>query len=116
MEDELKMKKQAVSKGVLILGPGAGTSIINGKGIGFSNAISSVGPVGIVVPAGTGLQEVACLLDQCGIGVKHGLGVGGNDPKDKIGGIMMLECMKILEKDDDIKVIAIISKPPSGSV
>ena len=116
VEDELKIKKQAVTKGVLILGPGAGTSIINGKGIGFSNAISSVGPVGIVAAAGTGLQEVACLLDQCGIGVKHGLGVGGNDPKDKIGGIMMLECMKILEKDDDIKVIAIISKPPSGSV
>ena len=115
VEDELKIKKQAVTKGVLILGPGAGTSIINGKGIGFSNAIS-VGPVGIVAAAGTGLQEVACLLDQCEIGVKHGLGVGGNDPKDKIGGIMMLECMKILEKDDDIKVIAIISKPPSRSV
>ncbi|HEU4443100.1 MAG TPA: hypothetical protein VFR94_00320, partial [Nitrososphaeraceae archaeon] len=88
VEDELKIKKQAVTKGVLILGPGAGTSIINGKGIGFSNAISSVGPVGIVAAAGTGLQEVACLLDQCGIGVKHGLGVGGNDPKDKVGGIM----------------------------
>lgn len=116
VEDELKIKKQAMTKGVLILGPGAGTSIINGKGIGFSNAISSIGPVGIVAAAGTGLQEVACLLDQCGIGVKHGLGVGGNDPKDKVGGIMMLECMKILEKDDDIDVIAIISKPPSGSV
>jgi FdrA protein len=115
VEDELKIKKQAVTKGVLILGPGAGTSIINGKGIGFSNAIS-LGPVGIVAAAGTGLQEVACLLDQCEIGVKHGLGVGGNDPKDKIGGTMMLECMKILEKDDDIKVIAIISKPPSRSV
>jgi FdrA protein len=115
VEDELKIKKQAVAKGVLILGPGAGTSIINGKGIGFSNTIS-VGPVGIVAAAGTGLQEVVCLLDQCGIGVKHGLGVGGNDPKDKVGGIMMLECMKILEKDDDIKVIAIISKPPSPSV
>ena len=42
--------------------------------------------------------------------------MGGNDPKDKVGGIMMLECMKTLEKDDDIDVIAIISKPPSGSV
>jgi FdrA protein len=115
VEDELKIKKQAATKGVLILGPAAGTSIINGRGIGFSNTIS-VGPVGIVAAAGTGLQEVACLLDQCGIGVKHGLGVGGNDPKDKVGGIMMLECMKILEKDDDIKVIAIISKPPSPSV
>ncbi len=115
VEDELRIKKQAVAKQVLILGPGAGTSIINGKGIGFSNTIS-IGPVGIVAAAGTGLQEVVCLLDQCGIGVKHGLGVGGNDPKDKIGGIMMLECMKILEKDNDIKVIATISKPPSSSV
>ena len=42
--------------------------------------------------------------------------MGGNDSKDKVGGIMMLECMKTLEKDDDIDVIAIISKPPSGSV
>ncbi len=115
MEDELNIKKQAAMKGVLILGPGAGTSIINGKGIGFSNTIS-VGPVGIVAAAGTGLQEVACLLEQCGIGVKHGLGVGGNDPKDRIGGIMMLECMKLLERDDEIKVLAIISKPPSPLV
>lgn len=115
VEDELEIKTTAAAKGVLILGPGAGTSIINGKGIGFSNVIST-GPVGVVAAAGTGLQEVTSLLDQCGIGVKHGLGVGGNDPKDKIGGIMMLDCMKILEKDDNIKVIAIVSKPPSPSV
>jgi succinyl-CoA synthetase alpha subunit len=115
VEDELEIKTVAAAKGVLIMGPGAGTSIINGKGIGFSNAVNT-GPVGVVAAAGTGLQEVTSLLDQCGIGVKHGLGVGGNDPKDKIGGIMMLECMKILENDDDIKVIAIVSKPPSPAV
>jgi succinyl-CoA synthetase alpha subunit len=115
VEDELEIKTQAAVNGVLILGPGAGTSIINGKGIGFSNAIS-MGPVGIVAAAGTGLQEVISLLDHCNIGVKHGLGVGGNDPKDKIGGIMMLECMKILEEDDDIKVVAVVSKPPSPAV
>ena len=115
VEDELEIKTKACARGVLIMGPGAGTSIINGKGIGFSNAIR-IGPVGIVAAAGTGLQEVTTLLDQCGIGVKHGFGVGGNDPKDKIGGIMMLECMRILEKDDDIKVVAIVSKPPSPAV
>src|SRR5918994_1545418 len=101
IEDELEIKRNASRKGVLILGPEAGTSIINGKGIGFSNAIAA-GPVGIVAAAGTGLQEVTSLLDQCGIGVKHGLGVGGNDTKDKIGGIMMLECMKVIEQDKDI--------------
>lgn len=115
VEDELEIKTQAARSGVLILGPGAGTSIINGKGIGFSNAVKP-GPVGIVAAAGTGLQEVITLLDHCGIGVKHGLGVGGNDPKDKIGGLMMMECIKLLEKDPDIEVVGIVSKPPSPQV
>jgi succinyl-CoA synthetase alpha subunit len=115
IEDEVEIKRNASRKGVLILGPEAGTSIINGKGIGFSNAVAP-GPVGIVAAAGTGLQEVTSLLDHCGIGVKHGLGVGGNDTKAKIGGIMMLECMKVIEQDKDIDVIAIISKPPSPAV
>jgi FdrA protein len=115
IEDELEIKTLAAGKGVLILGPGAGTSIINGKGIGFSNAVKE-GPVGIVAAAGTGLQEVATLLDHCGIGVKHGLGVGGNDPKDKIGGIMMMQCIKMLESVPDVGIIGIVSKPPSPSV
>jgi len=115
IEDELEIKLQAVKNGVLILGPGSGTSIINGKGIGFSNVVKE-GPVGVVAAAGTGLQEVITLLDHCGIGVKQGLGVGGSDPKEKIGGLMMLEGIKLLEKDPDIDVIGIVSKPPSASI
>ncbi|MGI0012061.1 MAG: hypothetical protein ACREBU_01260 [Nitrososphaera sp.] len=115
IEDELEIKEKAVKNNVLILGPGAGTSIINGKGIGFSNTVKQ-GPVGIVAAAGTGLQEVITLLDHCAIGVKHGLGVGGSDPKEKIGGLMMMECIKVLEEDPEIQVIGIISKPPSLSV
>ncbi|MGI0045255.1 MAG: hypothetical protein ACRD47_16235, partial [Nitrososphaeraceae archaeon] len=57
MDDELQIKRYAVKNHVLILGPGAGTSIINGNGIGFSNAVTA-GPVAIVAAAGTGLQEV----------------------------------------------------------
>lgn len=115
VEDELEIKTQAAGKGVLILGPGAGTSIINGKGIGFSNAVTA-GSVGIVAAAGTGLQEVATLLDHSGIGVKHGLGVGGNDPKDKVGGIMMMQCIKMLESNPDVDIVGIVSKPPSPAV
>ena len=99
----------------MILGPGAGTSIINGKGIGFSNVLHS-GPVGIIAAAGTGLQEVSSLLEQCEIGVKYGLGVGGNDPKEKIGGLMMLESLKMLEDITDIEIMMIVSKPPSPRV
>ena len=47
ISDELLIKKHASDNGILILGPGSGTSIINGKGIGFSNIIRN-GPVGIV--------------------------------------------------------------------
>jgi FdrA protein len=115
LKDELKIKKYGIKKGVLILGPGSGTSIINGKGIGFSNVLHT-GPVGIIAAAGTGLQEVSTLLEQCNIGVKYGLGVGGNDPKQKIGGLMMLESLKLLEELADIEIITIISKPPSPSV
>ena len=111
LDDELQIKRYAVKNRVLILGPGAGTSIINGNGIGFSNAVTT-GPVAIVAAAGTGLQEVSALLDHCGIGVRHGLGVGGNDPKEKIGGLMMSEALKMLDGCEGIDVINIVSKPP----
>jgi FdrA protein len=115
LDDELMIKEYGAKKGVLILGPGAGTSIINGKGIGFSNVLHT-GPVGIIAAAGTGLQEVSSLLEQCDIGVKCGLGVGGNDPKEKIGGLMMLESLKVLEDLTDIEIMTIVSKPPSPRV
>lgn len=115
MDDELQIKRYAVKNHVLVLGPGAGTSIINGNGIGFSNAVTA-GPVAIVAAAGTGLQEVSTLLDHCGIGVRHGLGVGGNDPKANIGGLMMSEALKLLDECEGIDVINIVSKPPSASV
>jgi FdrA protein len=115
LDDELEIKKYAVKNHVLILGPGAGTSIINGRGIGFSNAVTT-GPVAIVAAAGTGLQEVSTLLDHCGIGIRHGLGVGGNDPKEEIGGLMMSEALKMLDDCEDIDVINIVSKPPAASV
>jgi len=115
ISDELTIKKYASNNGILVLGPGSGTSIINGKGLGFSNIIRN-GRVGIVAAAGTGLQEVSTLLDRSEIGVKHGLGVGGNDTKDEIGGIMMLESIKALEACKDIDIIDVVSKPPSTLV
>ena len=83
--------------------------------LGFQMRLPT-GPVAIVAAAGTGLQEVSTLLDHCGIGVRHGLGVGGNDPKEKIGGLMMSEALKMLEECEGIDVINIVSKPPAASV
>ena len=44
------------------------------------------------------------------------MGVGGNDPKANIGGLMMSEALKILDECEGIDVINIVSKPPSASV
>ncbi|MEN2974437.1 MAG: hypothetical protein ABDH32_02525 [Candidatus Caldarchaeales archaeon] len=115
IEDEVELKKYASERGLLVLGPGAGTSIINGKAIAFANKVRT-GPIGVVAAAGTGLQEVSVLLDKVGLGISQGLGVGGNDVKEAVGGIMTIDCIKALEADEDTKSIMVISKPPDSSV
>ena len=61
LEDEIALKKYARDQGLLLIGPGAGTVILNGVALGFANVIPS-GPIGIVSAAGTGLQEVSTLI------------------------------------------------------
>jgi succinyl-CoA synthetase alpha subunit len=114
-KQEAKLKEFANSKGLLVLGPGAGTSIINGIGLGFANAVRR-GGVGIVASAGTGIQEASILLDKIGLGVSHALGVGGSDVSEEIGGLMMKDCLGLLESDKSTKAIMIIAKTPTNRV
>ncbi|HUK27033.1 MAG TPA: hypothetical protein VLV31_01300 [Candidatus Acidoferrales bacterium] len=114
-EHELELKKYARQRGLLVMGPGAGTVIIGGKAIGFANVVSR-GKTGIVAAAGTGLQEVSVLLSESGIGISEGLGTGGGDVKDKTAGIMMLQCIDALEKDPSTDLIVLVSKPPDPKV
>ncbi|MEK6672907.1 MAG: acyl-CoA synthetase FdrA [Nitrospirota bacterium] len=111
IEEELELKKYAEEQGLLVMGPGCGTAIINGVGLAFANVVKK-GPVGIVAAAGTGLQEVSTLLSNAGVGVSHGFGTGGRDLSDKIGGITAKQCLRILEEDPETEVIVLISKPP----
>ncbi|HTP09381.1 MAG TPA: acyl-CoA synthetase FdrA [Anaerolineae bacterium] len=115
LEDEIALKRYARDHGLLLMGPGAGTAILNGVALGFANVVPS-GPVGIVSAAGTGLQEVSTLLAKYGVGITQGIGTGGRDLKDEVGGIMMLEGLKALQADPATKVIALVSKPPSPGV
>ena len=110
-EHEVELKKYAYEKGLLVLGPGAGTSIINGVAIAFANAVRR-GPIGIVAAAGTGLQEVSTLIHRMGLGVSQGLGVGGGDVKDYVGGIMTKLAFKMLDQDPETSVLTFVSKPP----
>lgn len=115
VEQEMELKKYARERGLLLLGPGAGTSIINGVGLGFANVVRR-GAVGIVASAGTGLQEVSVLLDSVGVGISHALGVGGSDVSSEIGGLMTLECVKLLENDSSTSLMVIIAKQPEERV
>jgi len=115
LEDEISLKKLAHEKGLLLMGPGAGTAILNGVALGFANRLPR-GPVGVVSAAGTGLQEVTTLLARQGVGLSQGIGTGGRDLREDVGGIMMLDGLKALQEDPETRVILLVSKPPAASV
>jgi len=115
LEDEVSLKKYAVSQGLLLMGPGAGTAIINNVGLGFSNALPT-GPVGIVSAAGTGLQEVSTILARYGIGISQAIGTGGRDLSKTVGGLMAIGGIKALIEDVSTEVIILISKPADNEV
>ena len=114
-EDELALKKYGRDHGLLVMGPGAGTAILNGVALAFANVIPA-GPVGIVSAAGTGLQETSTLLAKNGVGITQGIGTGGGDVKNEIGGIMYIEGLKALQADPATKVILMVSKLPDVEV
>ncbi|MBI5957297.1 MAG: hypothetical protein HY866_01085, partial [Chloroflexi bacterium] len=115
LADEIALKQYAVEHGLLLMGPGAGTAIINGAALGFANVVPP-GPVGIISAAGTGLQEVSTLLARQGVGITQGIGVGGRDLSDAVGGLMMLHATEALQADPATKVLVAISKLPSPTV
>jgi len=106
---EVELKKRAVEKGLMVMGPEAGTSIINGVGFGFANRVRK-GPVGVVASAGSGIQEFITLLDNMDVGVSHAIGVGGRDLTTRVGGLMTAEALRRLDNDSATKIIALIAK------
>ncbi|MCI0709247.1 MAG: acyl-CoA synthetase FdrA [Chloroflexi bacterium] len=115
LEEERQLKELAASKGLLMMGPGCGTAVINGVGLAFANALKR-GPVGIVGASGTGLQELTTLIDRGGTGISQAIGVGGRDLSERIGGVMMRQGIAMLSADPQTEIIVLISKPPHPSV
>ena len=115
VEDELALKQLAHEKGLLMMGPDCGTAIINGAALCFGNAVHR-GNIGIVGASGTGSQELSVRIHEFGGGVSQLIGTGGRDLSEKIGGLMMLDAIDMLEADEGTQVIALISKPPAPAV
>lgn len=113
IDDEIKLKKIAQEKGLLMMGPDCGTAIINQTPLCFANTVRQ-GDIGLVAASGSGLQEVTCCIDKLGSGISQALGTGGRDLKDpRVGGRMMKMGIQALSHDDRTKVIVVISKPPA---
>jgi FdrA protein len=115
LEDEVAMKRRAHELGLLVMGPGAGTAIIDGVALGFANVVAR-GSVGVVAAAGTGAQEVTVLVDRAGAGISRCYGTGGRDLKDDVGAITALDAIARLAADGATSVILCVSKPPSPEV
>lgn len=115
IEDEVRLKKLAHEKGLLMMGPDCGTGIISSIPIAFTNVVSP-GNIGVVGASGTGIQEVTTIIDRLGGGVVHAIGTGGRDLSDKVGAIAVKDAIVALENHEPTDVICVISKPPAKEV
>jgi len=115
VEDEVALKRRGGERGLLVMGPGCGTAMLGGVGLGFANEVPP-GSVGIVAAAGTGAQEVACLVAAAGGGVSHIVGVGGRDLSAAVGGLAFRQALALLGEDERTETVLLVSKPPSPDV
>lgn len=115
LDQEIALKQRGMADGLLVMGPDCGTAIVGGLGLGFANAVQP-GSIGIVGASGTGIQELCCLLDDAGVGVRHALGTGSHDLSKAVGAIATLQALAALDDDPAITAIAVVSKPPAPEV
>lgn len=108
LEQERALKEYGRDHGRLVMGPDAGVGLLGGVALA-AGSIVRPGPVGVIGASGSGSQEVACLIEQMGSGVTCILGTGGRDLKKEVGGVSMKADMKRLEKDEDTKLICLVS-------
>jgi FdrA protein len=112
-EDEIALKRRGAGHGLLVMGPECGTAMLAGIGLGFANVVRP-GPVGVVAAAGTGAQEVACLIDAAGSGVSHIIGVGGRDLSTAVGGTMVRQGLEMLARDEQTETLLLVAKEPEA--
>ncbi|SEE75869.1 hypothetical protein [Jiangella alba] len=115
VEQEVRLKREAHDRGLLVMGPDCGTAVVGGVGFGFANVVRP-GPVGIVAASGTGAQQLLSLVDGAGVGISHCLGVGGRDLSARVGGASTLAALDLLADDDATEVVVVVSKPPAPEV
>jgi FdrA protein len=113
--DEIALKEHAARRGRLMMGPGAGTAMLNGTGLGFANVVRP-GRVGVIAAAGTGAQEAMVLLHRWGLGVSGVVGLGGRDLSSAVGGRMAHLALEAMRRDPGTDAVLLVSKPAAREV
>jgi FdrA protein len=109
---EIALKKKGKKNGLLVMGPDAGTVIIQGAGLGFANQVRK-GDVAVIGSSGSGMQEATVLLDRGGLGVSYAIGVGSKDMTKDVDGMMTKMAIEMFK---DSKAFVIIGKTPDPKV
>ncbi len=115
IEDEQDLKQKSRDKGLLVMGPDCGTSIIGGVGFGFANRVRR-GPIGLVGASGTGLQAITSHIHHLGMGISQAIGTGGRDLSAAVGAITTHQALRLLDRDANTEAIVLVSKPPEPLV
>lgn len=109
LADEQFLKRLAVEKNLLCMGPDCGTAYIDGTGLGFYNDVPA-GRVGCVAASGTGLQAIVVEVAGLGEGVSNAIGVGSRDWSQPVGALMTAVALERLGADAKTEVIVLVSK------
>jgi len=109
LSDEVALKSRAAGAGRLVLGPGSGTAIIDGIGIGVANAVAS-GRMGVVATSGSGAQEASVLLDRFGVGVSRCLVTGPRDLSDEVGALSTSAALARLAGDGVTEGVVLVAE------
>ena len=115
LADEVLLKRMAADRGLLLLGPDCGTTIVAGAGLGFANRVRP-GGIGLVGASGTGIQAITSRVHALGAGLSHAIGTGGRDLSAQVGAATALAALDLLRRDLATRVIVLVSKPPAPQV
>lgn len=113
LDQERELKEMARSCGLLCMGPDCGVVNLNGAALALASVVRR-GPVGIAGASGSGIQQVAVLVERWGLGVSQAIGVGGRDLRDAVGGLGMETALDALDADPDTQVIVLVSRAPGS--
>ena len=115
LEVESELKKYAASAGVLLMGPDCGVCNLNGAALALASEVNQ-GPIGIVGASGSGIQEIAALIQRGGSGISQAIGTGGRDLHPTIGASTMSQGMSALAGDINTQVLVLVGKSPAPEV